>query len=152
MKVQNNRFTLAIVAASLLIGSSIMAYFNLISPPVEIPDVTKVLEKSVTPPTPPETPPVNETAPSHNIEAPPSEKHLSADSTPNLPTIKPTTPEFADSIQTPIETKTEIDEKFAPLRTVLESSKLSPSMFVFNTLPFDAPFAEFPLVLVGQRD
>jgi len=42
-------------------------------------------------------------------------------------------------------------DRFA-FRTVLPPSKLSVDMFAFSSLPFDAPVAEFPLVLVWQKN
>jgi hypothetical protein len=47
--------------------------------------------------------------------------------------------------------KAEFVAEFVKDRVELPPAKLAPDMFSFDVLPFDAPLAEFPIVLVWQK-
>lgn len=67
------------------------------------------------------------------------------------PSASPAEVEFTSKQATPLaDLGAEFEKKND--RDVLPPNRIAPDMFSFATLPYDAPVAEFPLVLVGQRN
>jgi len=68
------------------------------------------------------------------------------------PVEKVPTAAFTDKQLKPFETEAGVPNRLFTLNTVFPPSKLASYMFAFSSLPFDAPVAEFPLVLVWQKN
>lgn len=87
---------------------------------------------------------------------PPAEALLSSEGTPPKPDSVAGKPradmaktEFESKLTDAMATEKEPDKLE---KDYLPPPRLAPDMFVFSSLPFNAPVAEFPLVLVGQKN
>ena len=153
VKLENHRFSVILIALSLLICGVIAGYYLFVAPPPEKMDlaaIMKVLNLDIY-------------TTENEADIPASAKLTAENVTPNqplnipktdnnTPIAKPPLAEFAHQNIKVIDYRAEFTSSKTSFRTVLPPAKLAPSMFVFSTLPFDAPIAEFPLVLVWQKN
>lgn len=123
---RNRLFMVAALLMAFLACVGIVVHFTLSAPPV-IPDLASLgTLPTIVPGAPKATGPLSQIPPS----GPPQPQ-----ATPSLPPAPK------------IESQAELDKQ---LRESIRF-RLKPEEFVFDSLPHDAPLAEFPLVLVDQR-
>lgn len=156
----NRRFIILVVLLGMLICGSILAYFSFITPAPAISPLALTLKPAAPVQVAPQTPPPQEPQPATPQEPPPARPREQQPSTPRE--SPPATPRKLETAAPPVEfEKTQIKDmaptadfnsrELAP-KNLLSTTKLDPEMFVFNTLPYDAPLAQFPLVLVWQKN
>ncbi|MEI6789015.1 MAG: hypothetical protein WCL49_11120, partial [bacterium] len=137
MKSSSQKFTIAGIIIGIMACASIMAYFSLFTPKVEMPDLSQFQKTSEQPE---DKPPAPQPAPQGQ---PPEQS--GPKTPPETPSATPLPVQFTSE-------KADLPPPENPERIDLPpSTRLAPDMFVYSTLPFDAPMAEFPLVLVGQK-
>lgn len=139
MKQGNRQFTMAIIIAGIMACSLILAYFTVLAPTTEMPDAMNLKAKPGTTPGP-------------VLSAlGPAEKSPEPQKAAGTPSAAPPPVEFTAGKADAIGPKADFSIKTDVVLTVLPPARLAPEMFAYSSLPFDAPLAEFPLVLVGQK-
>jgi hypothetical protein len=136
------------IVVGLLLCSLILAYFTVLAPPVEMPDLTRLKAA-------PAVPGALSASPGPITPAPatqePATRPPEPQPAPGSVSAAPPPVEFGTGKADVLGPKTEFGLNPAGIRAVLPSARLAPDMFAYATLPYDAPLAEFPLVLVGQK-
>lgn len=135
----NRRFIILVVLLGMLICGSILAYFNFITPAPAISPLALTLKPATPVQVAPQTPPPQEPKPEtpRKLETAP-------------PPVPPS--EFPKTKIKDVAPTADFNSRELAPKNLLANTKLAPEMFAFNTLPYDAPLAQFPLVLVWQKN
>ena len=152
VKLENHRFTVILVLLALIICGVIAGYFAFMTPAPKKMDLAAILkilnldiytaENEIE--IPAAKPPLENGPPGNALVPPPPAG--------TTPAAKLPMAEFVHEKIKGVDTRAEFTSGMTAFRTVLPPAKLAPDMFVFSTLPFDAPVAEFPIVLVWQKN
>ncbi|MEI6166305.1 MAG: hypothetical protein WCS52_03850 [bacterium] len=144
MKDSNKRFNIIILLLCVLACSLIASYFFFVSrtpEPDNLAELQAMLKGNESSQTP-----ASEPAPSGEANtqpgSPPSDK----------PNAAPPKVEFGNKLATMTAVDAEIAAQKPTDKYELPPPRIARDMFTFSSLPNDAPVAEFPLVLVGQKN
>ncbi len=144
LKANNRQFTIAIIVVGVLVCALIMAYFTVFAPKVDMPDLSKLQGT----PAPQEDKPTSQ----EPITPAPADQPTVQQAAQGTPAAAPAPVEFGTGKAADVGPKAEEDTKLDTIKAVSPAARLAPDMFSYSALPFDAPLAEFPLVLVGQKN
>ncbi len=145
MRDQNKRFPIIILLLCVVACSLIAGYFYYLSLTPELDNMSRLQamlkgDKSN-----------NDSAPSTKAVTT-SGPILPANTTSDKPDIDVAKVEFESKLAGLAAGTTDADLQKTSEKYALPPPRLAPDMFTFFSLPSDAPFAEFPLVLVGQKN
>jgi len=132
----NKRFTTLLVIAGLLIMGLMAAYIEFAA--------NRTAATAAAAKLAPTTPAPNQGQPSARVTNTPAPTTPNA-TPPEILFPKATTTDKPGPLVQFVAQKT-------PTTPAISLPKLTPDLFAFDTLPYDAPIVQFPLVLVGQRD
>jgi hypothetical protein len=143
--VKDRRFALICIGLGILACSLIAAYFAYIAPPVVAPDLAQLtaLQDAGAHPTDSSLKPAT-------VPSGPSQDNV--DKSAGTPDANPAKAEFDSKLSAPTDIGKETPAKMVPEQDFLPPDRLTPDMFAFISLPFDAPIAVFPLAQVGQNN
>jgi len=170
MKLGDHKFTIFIILLCLLSCGLIAAYFSVARPSGKTFDMTtiqRMLNLDIfTPDNEIEIPSAKSEKAKGSAAAsfdatlgqaqtlvigPGSKPGLAPETAKGTPEQKLKSAQFSDITTKPVEFKSEFSAGKLSFKTALTSTKLSPDMFTFESLPFDTPSAEFPLVTTDAR-
>lgn len=159
MNWDNKRFAIILVVAGVLMMGLVTAYIEFVAPntssstsksglPAGAPGIGVA---AITPATPSPTPgpPPAPTAPTTPAPVTPTPAPGTPNPTPaaEIPKI-----DFADAANQKANLPAGIEAQKPTALSVISLPKLTPDLFVFTLLPFNAPLAQFPLTVVRQLD
>ncbi|MEI6564969.1 MAG: hypothetical protein WCO42_11760 [bacterium] len=142
MNNNNKRFTVILMVMGAMMCSVIAGYFYYIAPPTPPPSLPNIYETG-------NEPVVKTTSDPSPLPAGEARLNPLAGLNNNGPSAK--TEFVAPRLQAQDE-KGEMKAAEEVLHEAPPLPRLAPDMFAFSSLPYDAPMAEFPLVLVGQKN
>lgn len=137
--------TILIIATALAIVACLIIVGHFATRPTESDPFAQLTDLNVpalTPPSPPS--PVEPKPEATPAQVPPPPPEPKAE-TP-APTLAPPTLKASTQTEGPKQAQT------APIIAPMPPRRLAPGVFVYEPIPHDAPVAEFPLVLVWQKD
>lgn len=132
MTQDNRRFAIILILISLLIFGGMGVYFKYFAHDVTMPNLANLQKRP-------------------DMDALDAAQKASSETDLTPPSTKPKPSELTDG-------KPKVTELPSThigtdgIHSTYPAARVAPDMFPFQSIPFDAPLAEFPLVLVGQKN